>query len=87
MRFFALLDFQHLVLGLFIGLLALLFAAAGWMGYERREEAPEPGEPPDVPEAGHHPVGPFLALVYAGAVVGALGYALFQGILGGPVGY
>ena len=88
MRYFSLLDFQHIVLAFTLGLVALVFAAAAWGGTAPRERAetaaPDPEEPP---AAEDNPVAPFLLLVYAAAVAGALGYAVVVGLLGGPVGY
>lgn len=41
MRYFALLDFQYIVLALFIGIAAtiLLYVAFGWPGASRRADA------------------------------------------------
>ena len=88
MRYFPLLDFQHTVLALGLGLVALIFAIAGWGSYRRREgssvEEPEGG---GVPRTDDNPVPPLLVFVYTGIAVWALGYAAFVWFRGLPVGY
>lgn len=87
MRYFFLLDFQHWVLALFLGLLAVIFIYIAWRLYpdpEVREEAA--GERL---HTGHtvssHPIAPILIVIYIGAVLWALGYAVVVGIMGGAI--
>ncbi|MBI5015472.1 MAG: hypothetical protein HZB55_08260 [Deltaproteobacteria bacterium] len=89
MRYFSLLDLQHTVLALVLGFVGLVFAAAAWGGYRRREGSgvPPATVPDEIPGAEHNPVAPFLVFVYVGTVAGAVGYAIVVGLLGGPVGY
>lgn len=87
MRYFSLLDFQHLVLAFFLGALALVFAVAAWGASPRREGDVPPPAAAETPTAEQNPMAPFLVLVYVGAGASALGYAVVVGLLGGPVGY
>ena len=48
MRYFALLDLQHMVLALFLGLGLVILLYAAWMGYREREPE-EPEEPAELP--------------------------------------
>ncbi|MHB8808638.1 MAG: hypothetical protein ACYC9M_01305 [Desulfobulbaceae bacterium] len=86
MRYFILLDFQHMVLAFFLGLLAVLFVYVAWRGYSARE-AKEPLH--EELASGHssatNPLPPLLLLVYAGAILWLLAYVLVRGIYGGPI--
>lgn len=88
MRYFPLLDFQHAVSALLLGLVAVILAWVAWGSYGRRDPA-EPEQPGDgvVPETGHHPVPPILVFVYAAVGAGAVGYAVSVWVSGAPVGY
>lgn len=91
MRFYSLLDFQHMVLALFLGLGFVILLYAAWLGYPGRE----PEECDSEKEAtwdetkimGHsdNPMSPFLIFVHIGAIIWALGYAIVVGIFGGPI--
>jgi len=91
MRYFALLDFQHMVLALFLGVGFVILLYAGWMGYSDREPEDSEGEKEAVWDEtkimghSHNPMSPLLIFVYAGAVLWAVAYAIFAGILGGPI--
>ncbi|MEW6667782.1 MAG: hypothetical protein AB1512_21445 [Thermodesulfobacteriota bacterium] len=86
MRFFPLLDFEHMVLAFFLGIGVLILLYVAWTGYPRRKDegvhSPDgEGVPPE-----HHPVAPILKLVYAGVTIWAVAYMIVVGIFGGPVG-
>lgn len=86
MRYFILLDFQHMVLALFLGLLALLLVFVAWRGYPRRgEEAPLTEEELFSSHGSSPPLPPLLVLVYVGAILWLLAYAVVQGIFGGAI--
>lgn len=86
MRYFTLLDFQHWVLALFLGLLAVIFVYIGWRFYpdpeekEITEEQLHSGHAP-----GARPIAPILIFIYVGAIIWALGYAIVEGIMGGAI--
>jgi len=86
MRYFILLDFQHLVLAFFLGLLAVLFAYVAWCGYPGRDpqELEVTGEV-SRREGPAHPLPPILLLIFAGSVLWLLAYALVRGIFGGAI--
>ena len=90
MRFFPLLDFQYMVLALFLGVIGVLLVYVAWAGYSyssRKEEEPiEQFEIGTDHEVTKKPVPPFLILVYVGITIWALAYALMVGIFGGPIG-
>jgi hypothetical protein len=87
MRYFVLLDFQHWVLALFLGLLAVIFIYIAWRFYPAPEEGE--GAAGGLPPAGHvqgsHPIAPILIFIYVGSILWALGYAIVEGILGGAI--
>ena len=84
MRYFTLLDFQHWVLALGLGLLAVIFVYIGWRFYPVPEEEEEGTgvQPPASHASGSRPVAPILIFIYVGAVLWALGYAIVEGIMG-----
>jgi len=87
MRYFTLLDFQHWVLALFLGLLAVIFIYIGWRFYPTPEEGEETAN--ERLHTGHatgtHPIAPILIFIYIGALLWALGYVVVEGILGGAI--
>ena len=86
MRYFILLDFQHMVLAFFLGLLAVLFVYVAWRGYPAREaKEPLQEEPATAPGSSSHPMPPLLVLVYVGAILWLLAYVLVRGIYGGAI--
>ena len=87
MRFFPLLDFEHMVLAFFLGLGVLIFLYAAWTGYppRREEEAPH-AEGKNGVEAEHHPMVPMLRFLYAAVALWALVYVIVYGVFGGPIG-
>lgn len=87
MRFFPLLDFEHMVLAFFLGLGVLIFLYAAWAGYPHRgeEEAPH-AEGKSGVEAEHHPMVPMLRFLYVAVALWALVYVIVYGVFGGPIG-
>ena len=85
MRYFDLLDFQNLVLALFIGIAVtiLLYVAFGWSAQSlKRKEAPE--ELAEGLKIEKNPVPPILIFVYAAFFIWAVVYLIVEGIKGGP---
>jgi len=86
MRYFILLDFQHMVLAFFLGLLAALFVYIAWRGYPAREA----DEASHDNQNGSHgapapPFPPLLVFILVGAILWLIAYAVLQGIYGGPI--
>jgi hypothetical protein len=91
-RLFALIDFHHFVLALFLGGAAALATYLAFRYGGRSGEAGKGGqaEPPceEYPEgirAGNNPVPPVLLLLFLGFVVWFVCYVIFFGILGDPL--
>jgi hypothetical protein len=85
MRYFNLLDFQYIVLSLFIGIAVtvLLYVAFGWPALSlKRKEAPE--EFADGLKIEKNPVPPILIFVYTAFFIWAVIYMIVEGIEGGP---
>lgn len=92
MRLFALLDFQHLVLAFFLGLIAVIIAAVAWGSYPRRgKDDPDSEEGEETVTlksgivVGSKPVAPLLAFLYVLVVAWMLGYLIIEGLLGGAI--
>jgi hypothetical protein len=86
MRFFPLLDFQHMVLALFLGIAALVFVYVAWSGYsEKREKDLEEHDGEVRFSSEKHPMPPLLIFVYAGVVICMITYLILIGIFGGPI--
>ncbi|HBD10319.1 MAG TPA: hypothetical protein DCZ69_18885 [Syntrophobacteraceae bacterium] len=91
MRFFPLLDFQHWVLAVFLGLTAVILVYLAFGTYARHrpegerglEGSQTEGDAGGVHGGEENPVPAFLKVVYAGIVAAALGYMIFIGIRGG----
>jgi hypothetical protein len=85
MRYFTLLDFQHMVLAFFIGLIAVILVSVAWWKYPRPDEE-EPLESLHAGSAGKsHPMPPLLIFIIAGALLWALAYVFIAGIMGGAI--
>jgi hypothetical protein len=86
MRFFPLLDFQSVILALFMGLGALLVLWICFRGYHHGQEGQEQDleNYPDGIRAGRGPIPPVLLLIYVGFLVWALLYILKVGVAGPP---
>ena len=88
MRYFSLIDFQHWVVAVDLGLILTIAVYLAWRGYPQDREPVDltdtlPAE--DVPESGHHPMAPVLVFIFAGTIAWMIGYALVEGFLGGPI--
>jgi len=91
-RFFEVLDFQHMVLAIFLGLVAALVIYMGFRGDRYRRMGSDVAEPhegePDVAEklgAGSNPIPPILIFLYAGFIVWCIVYAIYFGLKRGPL--
>jgi len=90
MRFFALQDFQFIVLALFLGLTAAIILAVAFGGHVRRPEPTETGELPAEEEVGtppaseNNPITPWMLFTYFWVMVWAIGYLIVYGIKGHP---
>ena len=85
MRYFDLLDFQYVVLALFIGIAATIFVyvAFGWSPQLlKRKQAPE--EFAEGLKIEKNPVPPILVFVYTAFFIWAVVYLIVEGIKGGP---
>ncbi|MBP1730078.1 MAG: hypothetical protein H6Q55_507 [Deltaproteobacteria bacterium] len=92
MRMFSLLDYQHLILGLFLGLGAALvlymsFRSAHYLKESKGREKLDQGEPSDVegPETGRNRVPVVLLFLYGGFIVWFIFYVIYFGLRGGPL--
>ena len=88
MRLFALLNMQHLVLGIFLGtigaiLIYLGFQSAGFAKPRKKVER-ESGYP-DGLEIENHPVPPLLLFLLLGFVAWFIFYVILFGVLGEPL--
>jgi hypothetical protein len=89
MRLFALLDAQHLILGIFLGLVCAIliylgFQSAGFSKLRKEGEERESGYP-DGLEIENHPVPPLLLFLFLGFVVWFILYVIFFGLERGPL--
>ena len=92
MRFFSLLDFQHWVLALFLGLTAAILVYLAFGSYPRRRAQGPPGTEAEAPhaagdtgdlhEGGENPVPTLLMVIYLGFLAVAVSYVFFVGIRG-----
>jgi hypothetical protein len=90
MRFFSLLDFQHWVLALCLGLTALILVYLAFGSYPRRRAQGPPGAeaPHDNEnlggshEGGENPIPALLKVIYLGFFAVAVAYMVFVGIRG-----
>jgi hypothetical protein len=85
MRFFGVLDFQYLVLGIFIALvvLILLYLSFSWEAPSRKRESPAE-EFPDGLKIEKNPLPPILVFIYSAFLIWAVAYMIVAGIKGGP---
>ena len=85
MRYFDLLDFQYLVLALFIGtaVTILVYVAFGWPAQPRKRKE-EPEEFTEGLKIEKNPVPPILVFVYSAFFIWAVVYLIVEGIKGGP---
>ena len=89
MRLFALLDAQHLILGIFLGLIGAIviylgFRSARFAKPRKQGEERESGYP-DGLEIENHPVPLLLLFIFLGFIVWFIFYMIFFGLLRGPL--
>jgi hypothetical protein len=87
MQFFPLVDFQHWVLAIFLGFIALILIYLSLGSHRRRtEEKHEMVEQEFLfgEEAEKNPMPPVLMIVFLGVIIFALGYFWLIGIQGPP---
>ena len=85
MRFFDVLDFQYLILAIFLALVAVVLIYLGFQSYSfsrRREEEEE--EFPGGIRVQNHSIPPFLIFVVIGFVIWAIVYVILYGLWGEP---
>jgi hypothetical protein len=86
MRFFDLLDFQYLVLAIFLGLIAVILIYLGFQSYslsqKKKKEVEE--EFPEGIRVQDHPVPPFIIFVVIGFILWAVVYVILYGLRGEP---
>ena len=90
MRIFSLLDYQHWLLSVFLGLILavlvyLAFRSYGYASERDDGKAKEEFHYPDGLEGRNFPVPPFLLFLYIGFIFWMIFYVIFIGILHGPV--
>ena len=90
MRLFTLVDFHHLLLGLFLGIAAaiviyLAFRYGGRTGGGGEGQSGSYEEYPEGLRIGDNPVPPVLVFVFIGFGVWFIFYVIFFGIFGKPV--
>ncbi len=89
MRFFDVLDFQYLILTVFLGAASLFIIYLGFRSYsyswkERSKSAEAEHEYPGGIKIGTHPIPPLLFFLFIGFGVWFFIYVIFYGILGEP---
>ena len=92
MRFFYILNTQHLILGVFFGLIASLLVYIGFGGFYystgKDETGGEGGEDFERREELHpkrRPLPSVVLFLFIGFVVWFVCYVIFQGLKGGPL--
>ena len=88
MQYFPLVDLQHWMLAIFIGLVSLILVYLAFGSHASRERSVE-GERTERDilfgeEAEKNPIAPILIFVYVGAAVSAVAYLIIIGLRGGP---
>jgi hypothetical protein len=89
MRLFALLDAQHLILGIFLGLIGAIVIYLGFRSTRftrprKQDEEREPGYP-DGLEIENHPFPPLLLFLFFGFAAWFVVYVIFFGLQRGPL--
>lgn len=90
MRFFYVLDFQHWLLSVFLGIVLAILVYLGFTAYAySRERADRRAEQefhyPDGLRGNNFPTPAFILFLYAGFVVWMICYVIFIGIRGQPI--
>lgn len=86
MRFFDLLDFQYLVLAIFLGFVSAVLIYLGFQSYSFSRRRKEEGEEefPGGIRVQNHSIPPFLIFVVIGFIVWAIAYVILYGLRGEP---
>ncbi len=90
MRFFAILDLQHEILAIFLGLVCALLIYLAFRSYRYSQERKDKGagEEEFYESIGvsikNHPVPPFLLFLIIGFIIWFFFYVIIFGIKGGP---
>jgi hypothetical protein len=90
MQFFPLVDLQHWVLAIFLGLIALILVSLAFGSHTQRRGQRTEGEPEEGreqqlllgQEGEKNPVAPLLIFIYIGVIVFAVAYLITIGIHG-----
>ncbi len=89
MRFFAVLDFQHEILAIFLGLVSALLIYLALQSFRYSREKKEEKEEEFFESIGvrikNHPVPPFLLFLIVGFIVWFFFYVIIFGVKGGPI--
>ncbi len=89
MRYFTVLDFQRLILGLALGVILVIAIYLTWKGYPRdRDQLDDIDREANIdfiPASEHHPITPMLLFLYVGVAMWIIGYLVVVGIFGGPL--
>ncbi len=92
MRFFAVLDFQHEILAVFLGLVCALLIYLALRSFRYSQEKKEEkgaGKEEFYESIGvrikNHPVPPFLLFVILGFMIWFFFYVIIFGLKGGPI--
>jgi len=86
MRYFTLLDFQYVVLLVFLGLTALILIYLAFSGYHkergRRKRRDETEDYPEGIQVERNRIPPILIFIYVSFIIWALGYLIVIGLRG-----
>lgn len=89
MRFYTLLDFQHWLTALCLGLLSALVVHVALAGFWTRKleklDDPYDFSRTEVPGSEEYPPTPVLFILYVGIMLWVLGYMIVIGLWGGPI--
>lgn len=88
MRYFPLLDFQYLILLVFLGVIALLLLYLAFGSHlftrKRKEKPHELENYPGGIQTENNPIPVILIFIYVGYVIWAIGYVLMNALAGLP---
>lgn len=88
MRYFGLLDFQYVILLVFLGLTALLLLYLAFGSHvftrEKKEKPQELEDYPDGIQVRNKAIPPILIFIYVGFVIWAIAYVILIGARGVP---
>jgi membrane protein DedA with SNARE-associated domain len=92
MRFFAVLDFQHEILAIFLGLVSalLIYLALRSFRYSQERKDEKGAKEQEFYESigvriKNHPVPPFLLFLILGFIIWFFFYVIIFGVKGGPI--